>query len=97
MINLIHGSLGMGTICNMGAEIGATTSVFPFNSRMASYLESTGRKDISQEASRVKDVLLSADPGCKYDQVSALTFYISFYDCLMMVMENVHLHGCHIR
>lgn len=34
---------GMGTICNMGAEIGATTSVFPYNSRMRSYLEATGR------------------------------------------------------
>ena len=34
---------GMGTICNMGAEIGATTSVFPYNSRMQSYLEATGR------------------------------------------------------
>ena len=34
---------GMGTICNMGAEIGATTSVFPYNSRMQSYLAATGR------------------------------------------------------
>ena len=34
---------GMGTICNMGAEIGATTSVFPFNSRMADYLTATSR------------------------------------------------------
>merc|ERR1712136_663696 len=34
---------GMGTICNMGAEIGATTSVFPFNQRMADYLAATGR------------------------------------------------------
>ena len=33
----------MGTICNMGAEIGATTSVFPYNSRMQSYLAATGR------------------------------------------------------
>ena len=33
----------MGTICNMGAEIGATTSVFPFNSRMRDYLEATDR------------------------------------------------------
>ena len=60
----------------MGAEIGATTSVFPFNKRMASYLESTGRKDISQEAERVKDVLLSADSGCKYDQVLYLLLYL---------------------
>jgi hypothetical protein len=35
---------GMGTICNMGAEIGATTSVFPFNYRMQDYLNATSRK-----------------------------------------------------
>ncbi len=35
--------VGMATICNMGAEIGATTSVFPYNHRMKTYLEKTGR------------------------------------------------------
>ncbi|XP_022672753.1 aconitate hydratase, mitochondrial-like [Varroa jacobsoni] len=60
---------GMGTICNMGAEIGATTSVFPFNSRMADYLASTNRRAIADAAEQVKDKLLSADAGCKYDQV----------------------------
>lgn len=35
--------LGMGTICNMGAEIGATTSVFPYNERMGEYLRATKR------------------------------------------------------
>lgn len=34
---------GMATICNMGAEIGATTSVFPYNHRMKKYLNKTGR------------------------------------------------------
>lgn len=34
---------GMGTICNMGAEIGATTSLFPFNKRMVDYLYATRR------------------------------------------------------
>lgn len=34
---------GMGTICNMGAEIGATTSIFPFNHRMQDYLKATNR------------------------------------------------------
>ena len=34
----------MGTICNMGAEIGATTSVFPYNHSMAEYLKATGRE-----------------------------------------------------
>ena len=35
---------GMGTICNMGAEIGATTSVFPYNERMGEYLRATKRE-----------------------------------------------------
>lgn len=59
----------MGTICNMGAEIGATTSVFPFNKRMADYLAVTNRADIAAESAKFKDVLLSADPNCKYDEV----------------------------
>ena len=60
---------GMGTICNMGAEIGATTSVFPYNSRMRDYLEATKRADIAAEADKFKDALLSADAGCEYDQL----------------------------
>lgn len=60
---------GMGTICNMGAELGATTSVFPFNQRMVDYLAATERQGIADEASKYKESLLSPDPGCKYDQV----------------------------
>merc|ERR1712045_913715 len=60
---------GMGTICNMGAEIGATTSVFPFNKRMADYLVATNREALSDEASKVKEQLLTPDEGCHYDQV----------------------------
>ncbi len=41
---------GKGTICNMGAEIGATTSVFGFDENMAKYLESTSRKDVADMA-----------------------------------------------
>eukprot|EP00730_Choanoeca_flexa_P006132 TRINITY_DN12090_c0_g1_i3.p1 TRINITY_DN12090_c0_g1~~TRINITY_DN12090_c0_g1_i3.p1 ORF type:complete len:775 (+),score=240.44 TRINITY_DN12090_c0_g1_i3:60-2384(+) len=59
---------GMGTICNMGAEIGATTSVFPFNERMATYLEATQRAEIADAARANKD-LLTPDEGCHYDQV----------------------------
>lgn len=59
---------GMGTICNMGAEIGATTSVFPFNKRMADYLNATNRGDIAKEAATFKD-LLTPDEGAPYDQV----------------------------
>jgi aconitate hydratase len=60
---------GMATICNMGAEIGATTSTFPFNDRMAAYLKSTLRADIAEQAGKFKKALLSADEGAKYDQV----------------------------
>lgn len=59
---------GMGTICNMGAEIGATTSVFPFNARMAEYLASTGREGIAGLA-KENQGLLSADKGAQYDQI----------------------------
>lgn len=59
---------GMATICNMGAEIGATTSVFPFNNRMQKYLESTGRTDIATFAQKYKD-LLTPDANCPYDEV----------------------------
>jgi aconitate hydratase len=60
---------GMATICNMGAEIGATTSTFPFNKRMAAYLASTGRKNIADEAAKYQASLLSADQGAEYDQL----------------------------
>ncbi|KAI5970693.1 ACO1 [Candida margitis] len=60
---------GMGTICNMGAEIGATTSVFPYNKSMDDYLEATGRSDIAQFAHQYKNDFLKADEGCEYDQV----------------------------
>lgn len=59
---------GMGTICNMGAEIGATTSVFPYNDSMRRYLIATKRNEIAGEIDKHKS-LLSADKDCKYDQV----------------------------
>jgi aconitate hydratase len=59
---------GMGTICNMGAEIGATTSVFPYNVSMEKYLNSTGRSQIAGEANKFKHIL-NADPNAHYDQI----------------------------
>ncbi len=59
---------GMATICNMGAEIGATTSMFPFNSRMADYLNATKRSDIAKYAAQFA-YNLKADEGAEYDQV----------------------------
>merc|ERR1712142_1326023 len=59
---------GMATICNMGAEIGATTSIFPFNERMSRYLNSTNRSDIAK-ASEQYQAMLDADEGAEYDQL----------------------------
>ena len=58
---------GMATICNMGAEIGATTSLFPFNSRMVKYLNATKRPEIGQYAQRFAHNL-KADENAEYDQ-----------------------------
>ncbi|XP_030263353.1 aconitate hydratase, mitochondrial-like [Sparus aurata] len=59
---------GMATICNMGAEIGATTSVFPYNHRMKTYLDKTGRGEIASLADQFQDDLVP-DKGCEYDQL----------------------------
>ncbi|KAI0369242.1 aconitate hydratase [Pilatotrama ljubarskyi] len=58
---------GMATICNMGAEIGATTSLFPFNHRMTDYLNATRREAIANYAKRFQHNL-KADEGAEYDQ-----------------------------
>ena len=52
---------GKATICNMGAEIGATCSIFPYDSRMETYLKYTNRKDIAELANQHKELLV-ADP-----------------------------------
>lgn len=65
---------GKGTICNMGAEIGATTSIFPYDSRMADYLRATGREDVAKLADASADCLaadpeIEMDPRNYYDQM----------------------------
>lgn len=52
---------GKGTICNMGAEVGATTSLFPFDEEMAEYLKATGRTAVAELAAR-NAACLQADP-----------------------------------
>ncbi len=54
---------GKGTICNMGAEIGATTSTFGYDPAMARYLKATGREEIAKMANKVKKDL-TGDPEC---------------------------------
>ena len=52
---------GKGTICNMGAEIGATTSLFQYGDKMKEFLEATERSDVAAEAEKVREHL-RADP-----------------------------------
>ena len=65
---------GKGTICNMGAEVGATTSIFPFDEKSAVYLEGTGRKEVADEARKIISYLQAdpevvANPEQYYDRV----------------------------
>jgi len=54
---------GKGTICNMGAEIGATTSTFGYDKSMARYLKATGRSKVAALCNKVTDYL-TGDPEC---------------------------------
>lgn len=65
---------GKGTICNMGAEIGATTSLFPYDAKMAAYLGSTGREDLAELANGVAaelkaDADVAVNPEKYFDQI----------------------------
>jgi aconitate hydratase len=64
---------GKGTICNMGAEIGATCSVFAYDAKMKAYLEATGRKEVAALADNYAgylspDTEVRANPELYYDQ-----------------------------
>ena len=65
---------GKGTICNMGAEVGATTSTFGYDESMERYLRSTDRNDVADAANKVKDYLTAdkevyENPEKYFDQV----------------------------
>ncbi len=65
---------GKGTICNMGAEIGATTSLFQFDENIAAYLKATGREQIADAANAVASDLradpeVMQNPGDFFDEV----------------------------
>src|SRR5881398_2023865 len=65
---------GKATICNMGAELGATTSVFPFDDKMAAYLRMTDREEIAKPAEEfrphlVADPEIADNPAAFYDEL----------------------------
>jgi aconitate hydratase len=64
---------GKGTICNMGAEVGATCSLFAYDQKMKTYLETTGRVSVASLADQNADLLIpdeevTRNPGLYYDQ-----------------------------
>lgn len=68
---------GKGTVCNMGAEIGATCSLFAYDEKMSAYLKATGRTEVASMADQVREHLrpdddVMADPIKYYDQVLEL-------------------------
>jgi aconitate hydratase len=65
---------GKATICNMGAEIGATCSLFTYDAKMSDYLKATEREEVAKLADKIKDCLrpdpeVYANPGTHYDQL----------------------------
>ncbi|KAF5355703.1 hypothetical protein D9756_003945 [Leucocoprinus leucothites] len=61
---------GLATIANMGAEVGATTSTFPYTSNMRAYLHATRRGPVANAADKAAEAhFLSADEGAEYDEV----------------------------
>ena len=65
---------GKGTICNMGAEVGATTSIFPFDTKSAEYLKATGRSSVAELALKnaahlQADAEVIANPEQYYDRL----------------------------
>ena len=71
---------GKGTICNMGAEIGATCSVFTYDEKMAAYLKATEREEVAALADGIKEHLrpdpeVYANPEKYYDQVIEINIH----------------------
>jgi aconitate hydratase len=81
---------GKGTITNMGAELGATTSVFPFDDRMATYLRATNRADLAALAEQHARHL-TADPAVEKDPAK---FYDEIIDIDLSKLEP-HIVGPH--
>lgn len=74
---------GKGTIANMGAEIGATTSTFGYDESMERYLRATGRADVADIANSVK-AHLNADPECYADPAK---YYDEVYEINLDTLE----------
>lgn len=79
---------GKGTICNMGAEVGATTSTFGYDDSMDRYLRATGRADVADEANKIS-AYLTADPEVYGDPES---YFDQLIEIDLSTLEP-HLNG----
>lgn len=73
----------MGTICNMGAEIGATTSVFPYNHRMQDYLRATERSGILLYISFKQKSML------KQENIYIVCFYAKLQKYIFISLKTI--------
>ena len=94
---------GKGTICNMGAEVGATTSTFGYDESMEKYLRATGRDLIADEANKIKNYLTGdpevyKNPEKYFDSISS---NLSSKRCLTVggeyVLINLFINGFFIE
>lgn len=81
---------GKATITNMGAELGATCSVFPYDAKMAGYLKATGRSDLAAIADQNKDILRADDDVVAHPQ----KYFDEVYEIDLSTLEP-HLVGPH--
>jgi aconitate hydratase len=81
---------GKATITNMGAELGATCSVFPYDSKMAGYLTATGRKDLVAVCDQNKDILRADDDVVQNPK----KYFDEVYEIDLSTLEP-HLVGPH--
>jgi homoaconitase len=80
-------------MANMGAEVGATTTIFPYTSNMRSYLEATGRSTVAAAADNAASRgFLAADEGAEYDDVIEIVGVpprTDFYNCLFWPAQDL--------
>lgn len=77
---------GLATVANMGAEVGATTSTFPYTPSMRAYLKATGRGPVARAADEAAAKgFLAADNGAVYDETIEIVSFFSWNldDCLI--------------
>jgi len=84
---VIHVHVGLATIANMGAEVGATTSTFPYTPSMQAYLQATRRGPVARAADEAAAKgFLSADAGAEYDEL------IEIVSASIFVFQQASLH-----